>query len=394
MRVVFLTHNYPRHPGDLAGAFLHPLALALRARGHQIAVVAPSDQGRGGSHSIDGIPVARVRYGSPERERYAYTGRLAEAVRSPAGWWALARLIRGMRRAARSLAAGGAASGGTESGGVDCVVHAHWWFPSGLAAPPELPTVVTLHGTDVRLLERAWARPFARRALRAGRTVTVVSRPLAAAAARVTGTTAAAMPIEPMPLSLDPHRSAGGGGLVVIGRLTLQKRFHLALAAHQALQRERPGLRLTVVGEGPERPRLENLAAELGTSSTVTFAGQVPPPAVSAAIDDADVCLFPAHAEGFGLAALEALAAGVPVVACRDGGGVLDILQDSDAGLVVDPTPDALAVATRTLLDGPGSREAAARAGAAWRDRLAPSRVAERYEAVYRQALFQRPSRG
>ena len=68
MRVVFVTHNYPRAPGDLAGAFLHPLAVALRQRGHDVRVVAPSDAGRGGEEEFDGVRVTRVRYASPDRE--------------------------------------------------------------------------------------------------------------------------------------------------------------------------------------------------------------------------------------------------------------------------------------------------------------------------------------
>jgi len=85
VRVVFLTHNYPRFSGDLAGGFLHPLALGLRARGVDVRVVAPSDAGKGGEDDVDGIPVVRVRYAAPDRERYAYTGQMSEAVLSPAG---------------------------------------------------------------------------------------------------------------------------------------------------------------------------------------------------------------------------------------------------------------------------------------------------------------------
>jgi hypothetical protein len=61
VRVIFLTHNYPRHPGDLPGGFLHPLALALQSAGVDISVVAPADLGRAGRERLDGIPVRRVR---------------------------------------------------------------------------------------------------------------------------------------------------------------------------------------------------------------------------------------------------------------------------------------------------------------------------------------------
>ena len=85
MRVVFLTHNYPRFAGDVAGAFLATLARALVARGTEVRVVAPSDGGDVGAPELDGIPVRRVRYGTPAEETLAYRGTMAEAGRSLAG---------------------------------------------------------------------------------------------------------------------------------------------------------------------------------------------------------------------------------------------------------------------------------------------------------------------
>ena len=379
MRVVFLTHNYPRHSGDVAGAFLAPLAAALLARGHEVRVVAPSDGGRGGRDVVDGVSVRRVRYASAGGERYAYTGRMAEAVRSPAGWLALARLHRAFRRAARDEAAGAG----------EVVIHAHWWFPAGLAAPPELPTVVTLHGTDGRLLGLPVARWLARRALK-GRVVTSVSRAVAEAAAQVTGRPIETIGVQPMPLRQPLHQadrlSRGAGGLVVVARLTGQKRIHLALEAHRLLQRAYPGLPLTIVGDGPERQMLERRTRELGTDQTVRWLGEVAPDAVPGAIGDADVAFVPAYQEGFGLAALEAMGQGVPVVACRDGGGLLDIFSEPGAGEVVEPTGEAIAAAARRLLEQPDARAGAARAAAPWRARLDPRVVAERFEGWYREA--------
>lgn len=376
MRVVFLTHNYPRHAGDLAGAFLHPLAVALRDRGHDLQVVAPSDQGRGGTETLDGIPVTRVRYASPDRERYAYTGRMTEALRSPLGWLAIARLLRALRDGARNTLAGAA----------DGVVHAHWWFPAGFAAPAG-PTVVTLHGTDARLLAAPGATALARRALRSPRVVTAVSRSVATAAAAATGRSVETIPIQPMPLPLGDHPATGGGGLIVVGRLTAQKRVDLAAEAHHSLLTRFPDLPLTIVGDGPERPRLEALVGQLGTGGLVRFIGQVAPDRVGGLIADCDLMIFPAQSEGLGLAVVEGLAVGVPAVVCQDGGGVLDLVTEPGAGTVTGPTPEAIAGAAATLLDRPGRREAALRIGRGWRQRLAPAAVAEFFEARYREAL-------
>lgn len=372
MRVVFLTHNYPRDAGDVAGAFLHPLARALAARNHDVRVVAPSDRGAGGQSTLDGIPVERVRYAAPAREIYAYSGRMQEALRSPAGWLALGRMIRAMGQAAARLAAGD----------PQAVVHAHWWFPAGFAAP-EGPCVVTLHGTDAQLLRKPGAAWLAQRALRPGRIVTAVSSHVAALVERVTGRPVDASHQTPMPVDLPSRRSTGGGGLVVLGRLTAQKRVDLALRAHARLVAGGRKLPLRVIGDGPARHALQALAASLGTG-LVSFAGQVPPAAVPDLLSNADLMLFPAVGEGLGLAAIEALACGVPVVACRDGGGLLDIVG---SGAAAPPSPEGIEAAAALLLDDPAARARAEAAGARFRVDLAPARVAERCEAWYREAL-------
>ena len=171
MRVVWITHNYPRFAGDIAGGFLHPLAIALRQLGVDVRVVAPSDSGQGGEGPLDGVPVRRVRYGSPADERLAYRGTMQDALKSPRRLFAFNRLRSALRAGAETELSGG---------GDGAVVHAHWWVPSGLAAPIGVPMVLTCHGTDVRLLERfPFVSPLARPTFRRARVVTTVSHALA-----------------------------------------------------------------------------------------------------------------------------------------------------------------------------------------------------------------------
>ena len=102
MRVVFLTHNFPRFPGDVAGNFLVPLAHGLQARGVEVVVVAPSDAGDVGPAEVEGIPVRRVRYAQPQNETLAYRGTMLDAVRMQGGMRALFGLWRAMRRATQA----------------------------------------------------------------------------------------------------------------------------------------------------------------------------------------------------------------------------------------------------------------------------------------------------
>lgn len=378
LRVVFLTHNYPRERGDVAGAFLHPLAVALRERGADVRVVTPSDAGQGGRSALDGVPVHRVRYATPHREQYAQSGKLATAVTSPQGLRALAGMIRALRAGAREELQGAARG----------VVHAHWWFPSGLAAPVDAPMVITCHGTDVRMLEKsAPARWLATRPFRRARRVTTVSQSLAESL-RANGARVADDSIVPMPVTaMERPWSIGGGGIVVLGRLTEQKRIDLAVEAYAIARQQGCTLPLVIAGDGATRAALQSQVGGLGLAGAVRFLGAIAPTDVPALLATADACLMPAVGEGFGLAAAEALMQGVPVVACLDGGGLLDVVPEQGAGRRVAPQAAALATALQAVLQDPEAKVAARVAGEAWRTRLAPEFVAERFLTWYGEAL-------
>jgi glycosyltransferase involved in cell wall biosynthesis len=91
--------------------------------------------------------------------------------------------------------------------------------------------------------------------------------------------------------------------------------------------------------------------------------------------------------EGFGLVAAEALMQGVPVIACSDGGGLLDVVPATGAGRIVAPDAESIATAMLDVLADPSSRDAARAEGARWREHLSPEFVAERCLGWYRRAL-------
>ena len=378
MRVVFLTHNFPRWPGDLSGAFLGILANALVRRGIDVRVVAPSDRGQGGEEVVDGVTVRRVRYSSAGGETIAYRGTMQAALLRPGGLKALAGLWRALRRGARHEIEAGAD-----------LVHAHWWVPAGLATPSGIPTVLTVHGTDAALLRRSRvARALARPVFERARVVTAVSRELAGWVQGAVGRFIPPSQVHPMPVDTQGYPwSAGGGGALVIARLTAQKRVDLAIETVGFLASCGHDLPLTIVGDGPERAALERQVERLGIAPFVHFAGSVPHGEIAGFLAHADVMLFPAQGEGFGLAAAEALMAGVPVVACWDGGGVLDVVPESGAGRLTLPSPEAMSDAVLDLLHDPEHRQLTRLVGESWRARLAPDHVAEVCEGWYREAL-------
>jgi glycosyltransferase involved in cell wall biosynthesis len=181
--------------------------------------------------------------------------------------------------------------------------------------------------------------------------------------------------------------TTGGGGAVVVARLTAQKRINLAIETTAFLASCGHDLPLTIVGDGPERPALERQVERLGIAPFVRFVGAVPPEEVAGFLAHADLMLAPAAGEGFGLAAAEALMAGVPVVACWDGGGLLDVVPESGAGRLTLPSAEALSDATLDLLQDPQRLALAKLVGESWRARLAPENVAELCEGWYHEAL-------
>ena len=145
-------------------------------------------------------------------------------------------------------------------------------------------------------------------------------------------------------------------------------------------------IRLTIAGDGPERAALERRAAEADLAGLVTFRGAVDTVEVPGVLAGADVMLATSVGEGFGLAAAESLMAGVPVVACTDGGGLLDVVPPSGAGRVVAPDPAAIARAIGELA-GAESRSSARDEGARWRERLSGDHVASVCAGWYEEAL-------
>jgi glycosyltransferase involved in cell wall biosynthesis len=328
---------------------------------------------------MDGVvPVRRVRYAAPHQETLAYGGTITEAAKSITGLRALGALRAALRNAASEALASG----------VD-LLHAHWWIPAGLAMPRGAPFVVTSHGTDAALLHRsAMARRLARPVYRRARVVSAVSRELATWIQQATGRHVPAEAIHPMPVDTSRYGwSEGGDGAVVVARLTAQKRVDLAIRTVGVLATLGARLPLTIVGDGPERAALELLTAELGLTNEVRFLGAVPTAEVPSILRRADLMYFPAVGEGFGLAAAEALMSGVPVIACWDGGGVLDIVPEHGAGRRVIPSADALADATLDIMTDDGRRATAQEAGRYWRDRLRPETVAAVVHGWYREAL-------
>jgi glycosyltransferase involved in cell wall biosynthesis len=383
MRALFLTHSFPREPGDAAGSFVLRLAVALRDHGIDVHVVAPSADHLPANDRFDGIPVERFRYAPRRYEKLAYAGNMHTQVRD--SWGAKLALLGFL---------------GSEFGSAvrarrafePDVVHAHWWFPGGLVGTwlsglSGIPLVTTLHGTDVRLARgTAMARPLFRHVLQQSSAVTTVSRWLAQEVeALVSGVRAS---VAPMPVATELFSPGGTREvtrLLFVGRLTAQKGIEALI---EAVARMRTPATLDVVGDGPLADKLASRTRELGIGDRVHWLGQLAQPRLVDLYRQASALVVPSTDEGLGLVAVEAQLCETPVVA-YESGGLTDMVQHDRTGILVPPGDvDALAAALDNLLDRPDRAAELGRAGRMMAlAGFAPESAARRYAGIYRSVV-------
>jgi glycosyltransferase involved in cell wall biosynthesis len=258
--------------------------------------------------------------------------------------------------------------------------------------------VLTSHGTDLFLLDKIpAARALAGPIFRAAEQVTVISTPLVP---RVTALGVAEERVTVVPMPVDESLGAEQGRprdpreLLFVGRLVERKGAEFALRALAELRRRGVDVRLTIAGDGPERGALESMARELQLGASVEFLGALPTPDVHRLYARAAIFVMPAvtdwkgEQEGFGLVVVEAMRAGMPVVASRSG-GIPDIVRDSETGFLV-PERDTTALADRLQLllgDAALARRLGAAAAADARGRFGAERIADTFDRVYARAV-------
>jgi glycosyltransferase involved in cell wall biosynthesis len=167
-----------------------------------------------------------------------------------------------------------------------------------------------------------------------------------------------------------------------IGRLVREKGYDVLLAALATV----PDARLRLVGDGPERSALEAQATALGVAERVEFRGWQAD--IASELAAMDAMAVPSRLEGFGIVAVEAMLAGVPVVASRTG-GMPEYIVDDETGVLVDPDDEVgLASALRALLADPDRRGRLSAAGERYaQSHFAPERCARAFEELYADLL-------
>ncbi len=390
MRILHVVTAFPRRPDDVITPWLVELLRRLKARGHEVEVFTSAYRG-GGNRAFEGIPVHRFRYfparledlthdeAVPDRLRRSFRYRLAVPAYLACGMAAIWRLCR--ERPYH-------------------VIHVHWAMPHILFAwaaqvACRARLVVTFYGVELRWTRHAFGplRWLLVRAARRADAAVAISRDTAEEVRRLAGVMPAVIPYG---VGLSPQAAAGptpaDGRFTVlfVGRLVERKGVRVLLDAMAQLG----ACRAVIVGDGPERGNLEAYAAALGVGERVSFRGRISAAELAQAYATAQAFVLPAvvdqrgDTEGLGVVLLEAMSHGVPVVASRIG-GITDIVEDGNTGLLVAPG-DArqLAAAVQRLAE---DITLARRLGEAGRrlvqERFSWEGIAASWEDVYQQVV-------
>ncbi|WP_156753470.1 glycosyltransferase family 4 protein [Actinokineospora pegani] len=370
MRVLMLSWEYPPVVVGGLGRHVHALAVHLAAQGHEVVVLCRHEAGTdAGTHPTtdvldSGVRVVRVAEDPThlvfEQDLVAWTLAMGHA----------------MVRAGLAM---------LHDWKPD-VVHAHDWLVThpaiALASFAGVPLVATIHATEAGRHSGWLSQPLNQQvhsvewwlANRADALITCSSAMRAEVAhlfeVDPAGISVIHNGIEPRGWRVSPaavraarelHSPDGAPLLLFFGRLEWEKGVHDLIAALPLIRRTHPGTRLVVAGKGSQAAALLELARKLRVRRAVEFAGHLSDRELVATLAAADAVVLPSRYEPFGIVALEAAAAGAPLVASTAGGLGEVVVQDR-TGLSFPPGDvDAIVTAARRVLDDPAAAKRRAR---------------------------------
>lgn len=392
MKVLVLASTFPRWPGDRQPTFIADFCRHLPDC--EVHVLVPGAAGAPAREVIDGVQVHRFRYAPLARwQTLAYGGGMLANVRgNPLLFLLLPLFLAAMLFSAWRL---------VQRERID-IVHAHWIIPQGVVAAllrlllPRTPLVVTAHGGDAYAFNGRIGRWLKRFVLRRADAVTAVSSQMRDDLHRDLQLPAPPV-VAPMGVDLDRFAVdivARQSRFCFVGRLVEKKGIDDLLQAYARARKQVPAgfPTLLIAGDGPLRAQTEATVRQLDLAGHVTVHGWVEPTQVPALMAESLAVLVPSitardgDREGLGLVAVEALAAGTPVIA-YDYGAIRDVVDPGRGGLLV-PQGDINALADALLLAARGELPAIdAQLRSSIRERFDWQAVGHRYRALYARLL-------
>jgi L-malate glycosyltransferase len=290
------------------------------------------------------------------------------------------------------------------------ILHVHYAIPHATTAylaremlkgQQPLKVITTLHGTDITLVgQESSFYGITKFSIEQSDEVTAVSAYLRDETYRAFGCVSCDVKVIPNFVNLQEYKPAGPGArsslapegskvITHVSNFREVKRVKDVVRVFARIRRAMPAT-LIMVGDGPERVDAENEARELGVTPDVRFLGRLD--SVASLLQATDLFLLPSQTESFGLAALEAMACGSPVVASR-AGGLPEVVDDGVSG-ILEPVGSVEAMGRRAveLLRDP-SRYAAMREAAIGKaQEFSADRIVPMYEHLYEEVLRGAPA--
>lgn len=385
-RLLIITSSFPRWKGDSTQPVAFGLAKSMVNKGHSVSVLAPHHQGAKMREEMDGVEVIRHPYFYPFRaEKLCYGPGIPANLKSKP-WLVLLLpflVLSQILFTAKFLA----------SRKVDSV-YAFWLIPQGFTGALLKPffkfrLVNSAIDSDVLQLNDPFSLIFKRIALEGSDSVIAVS-PM------MQDEVAARFPpqkkkIRVIPFGIDadsfkPISRRKGKTVLFVGRLVEWKGARTLIRAIPLVLKKEPSAKFRVAGTGPLEGELRALAKKLGVEESVEFMGAVPHERLVTLMSESALLAHPANERGgretLGMAVLEAMACGLPVIASRTG-GLPFVLDEGRAGILVKPESEKeLAGAIIKVLSDAPLREALGRKARQRAERFSWGRLAPEFESA------------
>jgi glycosyltransferase involved in cell wall biosynthesis len=386
-RICLVAHLYPRNDEDYKGVFVRDMAVELASQGFEVHIVTPRRPGPTQKETSRDLHVHRFSFWGWQKG--IQLGELKGTPVLVLGSLVLLGIVKCAVTVLKYKV---------------CLIHAYWVVPGGLIGMisgrlTRRPIVATAAGSDLNLVTRhGLTRLLVQLTLKNIDRLIAVSSPLKQKALQlglsqdrcrvIHWAVGVEMPMLRGRHNGKPYAKERKESLLYAGNLTPPKRVDTIIGAMQKIVQEFPGCRLDIVGDGHLRPQLEAQAARLGITRHVKFLGPLPHERVLVMMQRADLFVHCSEHEGLPVAIMEAMCAGLPVVASRVG-GVPDLVHEGKTGYMVTPDDtDGYAKKILLLLRNDYLRLLLGANGGAFAERkLSKHRIISELKSVYSEVL-------
>jgi len=344
LNVLFVTTSFPLYEEHWSGTFIETQARMLALSGMNVTVLAPAHKGSVGGDRLGPLSVRRFHYAPRILERLAYGGGIPANLKEDLWLWTVVPwFLASMKKSVMEMAPD-----------FD-VIYAHW-TAAGLAAASvaqklKKPFVVGFHGSDLAE-PRGILRRMASRLCRTADRIVVHSPDmqqralLAGAREEKVVCIGHGVEIDLFSPSSGLHRPLR---IIAIGRLSHEKGFDLLIEALTMIDKDVDWI-CEIVGEGSLATALARQIKENKLDDKIRLSGAVSPTEIREKLAASDILAVPSRREGFGIAAIEGMAAALPVIGAKVG-ALPQLIQDEVTGILVEPlNPRELSSAIRDLI--------------------------------------------